>query len=230
MQNHLRTLTALLLIACLPALKLTAQEPTATPAVINLQDIASPLEVQIPGSLPTDTWTPEVERIVVYLEAKEFANVRAQPDTSATQLGTIRIGERYIAVGRYVSWVQFQFPNAPTQIGWVFGELVNLTASIDMLPTIDNPFAITGAGIPQLSAPGAGVSGFIATATPNASGALPSIVEVALPTFTYVPNITRPTEAAPSSSNDEEVYSLLTPPVQINFRLSCRSWCSAGWG
>ncbi len=39
------------------------------------------------------------------LEAKEIANVRAEPSTEAAQLGTIRVGETYRVIGRYVSLV-----------------------------------------------------------------------------------------------------------------------------
>lgn len=68
------------------------------------------------------------------IEARDFANVRAEPDTNATQLGQIRSGDLYPATGRYFEWIQFQYDE--TRHGWVFGQLVNVIGDVSRLPEI----------------------------------------------------------------------------------------------
>ena len=72
--------------------------PTATPAQINLSPVAPPAGQQ-DAALPTPTRTP-TRRGIALLEAKDFANVRAEPSTDSAQLGTIRAGETYNVIGR----------------------------------------------------------------------------------------------------------------------------------
>ncbi len=111
--------------------------PTATPAQINLEPAVQSAPQDVGGPTATRTPTPEG---VALLEAKNFANVRAEPSTDAAQLGTIRAGETYNVIGKYVSWIEFQFPSAPTGKGWVYGDLVNLTGNTNNIPDID-PYA-----------------------------------------------------------------------------------------
>src|SRR5690606_5195288 len=136
--SYLLSILAVILSGlALAAAEPVAQEITATPAQINLSPAA-------PGDAPLDagptlTWTPTPQGIAL-LEAKEFANVRAEPSTESAQLGTIRLGETYNVIGRYVSWIQFQYPSPPNGRGWVYGELVNLTGNVENIPDID-PYA-----------------------------------------------------------------------------------------
>src|SRR5450432_2884583 len=73
--------------------------PTETPVQINLIPVAPPVQQDANGA--TATWTPTPPGVAL-LEAKDFANVRAQPSTDAAQLGTIRSGQKYNVIGRYV--------------------------------------------------------------------------------------------------------------------------------
>src|SRR5690606_10069919 len=68
-----------------------ARQATETPSVINLQPL-SPPTVDPNQNLPSATPMP-TQASLIRIEAKEFANVRLEPDTSAPQIGTIRAGE-----------------------------------------------------------------------------------------------------------------------------------------
>lgn len=176
-----------------------AQGATSTPVPINLSPVA-PAEQPIDPAQPTPTRTP-TEAGIALLEAKEFANVRAEPSTDSAQLGQIRAGETYNVMGRYVSWILFQFPSSPTGTGWVFGDLVNLTGNIDGIPEVD-PFA-QGSNVDN-TALGATATqdiltrtpGGVLTATaqarivqPGAPTATPLGTREFLPTFTYPPGM-----------------------------------------
>lgn len=176
-----------------------AQSATETPALISLSP-AAPASVPQDQLLPTPTRTPTPVGIAL-LEATEFANVRAEPSTESAQLGTIRKGETYNVIGRYVSWIQFEFPSSPTGKGWVFGELVTLSGNTDNIPEID-PYS-TGEQLNQTQLNATATQGVITqtpggilTATilarqviPNAATATPEGTRAILPTFTYPPGM-----------------------------------------
>lgn len=108
--------------------------PTATPLPVNMGGVIP--ATATPPNQPTATWTPQPTP-AVQLQAIEFANVRAEPDTTAAQLGVIRTGENYPVTGQYGLWYQFQFPNTPGGVGWVFGELVTLSGDASAIPVLD---------------------------------------------------------------------------------------------
>lgn len=175
-----------------------AQVPTETPAELNLQPIQQPT-ADFAQATATRTPTPVG---VALLEAKEFANVRAEPSTDAAQLGTIRVGETYNVIGRYVSWIQFEYRDSPTGRGWVFGELVNLSGNVENIPEID-PFSSSNAvdeasfGATSTQSILTQTPGGILTATvaaqqqsqPGAVTATPQGIGDILPTFTYPPGM-----------------------------------------
>lgn len=181
------------------------QEVTATPGIVNL----APLAPTSPGLgvLPTATPMP-TQGALVRLEAKEFANVRAEPSTESNTLGQIRAGETYTVLARYAAWIQFQFPGAPDGRGWVFGELVNLVGDSATIPEID-PF-ITQATAASESALALNAEGAaqLLTATSLAQSVAIGIAATRLPTFTYPPGMSAlaPTEvivsAEPSTTPD----------------------------
>jgi hypothetical protein len=192
-----------------------AQVPTETPAPINLSPVTQAAGEPLNPDQPTPTWTPTPQGIAL-LEAKEFANVRAEPSTESAQLGTIRLGETYNVIARYVSWLQFEFPSSPTGRGWVYGELVNLTGNVENIPEVDpygqaaqidtaasdatatqNAITQTPGGVltatvisRELSAPG--------VATPTESG-----TREILPTFTYPPGMVAIAPTAGAALNTE---------------------------
>jgi uncharacterized protein YraI len=124
------------------ASQLAAQQgPTATPAPISLAtEVPQATEAGPAFNLTTAEPTSSAQ---VFLEALDLANVRAQPDTSASQLGTIRAGTQYAVIGRYFEWLQFQFPSSPTGTGWVFGQLVTVTGNLASIPEFDPATAPT---------------------------------------------------------------------------------------
>lgn len=177
------------------------QVPTETPAQINLSPVT-----QLPADQPnpadaTATRTPTPEGIAL-LEAKEFANVRAEPSTESAQLGTIRVGEQYNVIGRYVSWIQFEFPSSPTGRGWVYGELVNLSGNVENIPEVD-PYSQASA-LDSAASNATGTQnvitqtpGGVLTATavsrqlaaPDAASPTNAGTREILPTFTYPPGM-----------------------------------------
>ncbi len=177
------------------------QVPTETPAQINLSSVDQPPAVQQNAGDATPTRTPTAQGIAL-LEAKDFANVRSEPSTNSSQLGTIRAGEQYNVIGRYISWIQFQYPSSPTGRGWVYGELVNLIGNTDNIPDID-PYA-SQSNVDSAAA-GATATQSILTQTPGGvltatqisqqlaapGAALPtdSGTHEPLPTFTYPPGM-----------------------------------------
>lgn len=190
-----------------------AQVPTETPAELNLQPIQQPT-ADFAQATATRTPTPVG---IALLEAREFANVRAEPSTDAAQLGTIRVGETYNVIGRYVSWIQFEYRDSPTGRGWVFGELVNLSGNVDNIPEID-PFSSSSA-VDEASF-GATSTQTILTQTPGgvltatvaaqqqsqvgAATATPLGISGILPTFTYPPGMVAiaPTAGVAETTDD----------------------------
>lgn len=202
-----------------------AQEaPTSTPVQINLSPVAQEIVPPQDAGAPTPTRTATPQGVAL-LEAKEFANVRAEPSTDSAQLGQIKAGETYNVIGRYVSWIQFQFPSSPTGKGWVFGDLVNLTGNVDNIPDID-PYAAQAPGDSAIS--GATATQDILTQTPGGvltatvlAGIIPPTSAAAtleqvgpLPTFTYPPGMVAiaptPGPAATTAPADSPVIADVT--------------------
>lgn len=187
-----------------------AQEgPTATPQPVNLATVAPEI---IPGAGATSTRTPTPEG-QIFLEARESANVRAQPDPDASQLGQIRSGERYIVMGRYFRWYQFQYPPSPTGVGWVFGDLVNIIGDAALIPELTDP-AANAPNVAEIQAAGTAAAvtqtpGGVLTATAatrfEALGQAMLDGPVILPTFTYPPGVVfQPTSAVPEAETTPE--------------------------
>lgn len=205
--NTRRTLILLAVMALALALaapntiRLAAQAPTSTPQPVNLAT-RPPDGVQIQTS-PTPSTTPEGQ---IFIEAREFANVRAQPDTGAAQLGQIAAGERHVAIGRYFEWIQFEYESSPTGWGWVFGDLVDVIGDVTQIPELTDPAAIapdqaeldalnTQVAITQT--PGGLLTATAVTRFEQLGQATLDGPNV-LPTFTYPPGIVFvPTQSAP---------------------------------
>jgi Bacterial SH3 domain len=194
---------------------LSAQgQVSATPARVTLPDVATVPAASDPllvTETPTRTPTPETG---VFLEATGGeVNVRAEPSTDAERLGRIQPGERYLVRGRYFSWLQFEYPNAPNGLGWVFGDLVTIIGDETQLDDLTLPTATTDllAGNP-LQTPLAGteivvnsIENLAGSGTEALAGALPTAA--AMPTFTYPPNVVAqaPTEGSPISPTPQLV-------------------------
>ncbi len=209
-----------------------AQVPTETPGVLNLSPIDQGNAGQAPGAAtPTRTPTPEGN---AFLEAKEYANVRAEPSTDSAQLGQINHGETYTVLGRYASWIQFQYQSSPTGKGWVYDELVDLSGNTANILDID-PYAADQ----QLDSGAVGATstqnvltltpGGVLTATAisqqgglaNAVTSTPEGTRGILPTFTYPPGMVAlaPTSAAPASdlaTDSADPSAAITPPSSSN--------------
>jgi hypothetical protein len=179
-----------------------AQAPTATPQPVNLS-------TRVPGGVPnvaetaTRTPTPEGQ---IFIEARDFANVRAQPDTAAAQLGQIFNGDQYVAVARYFQWIQFVYEPSPTGRAWVFADLVNVTGDAAQLPELTDPGELSP-NDDEINAIGTQAAvtltpGGLLTATADsrfqALGQATLAGPLILPTFTYPPGIVMiPTSAEP---------------------------------
>lgn len=81
-----------------------------------------------------DTATP---RGIIMLEPISEVNVRTSPEiTEDNQVGTIRAGERYMVLGRYFNWVQFQYDLAPNGRAWVYRDLIEIIGNESVIPTL----------------------------------------------------------------------------------------------
>jgi hypothetical protein len=202
---------------------LAAQPPTATPAPLNIASPIPPVEEAPPGIVPgaTATWTPTPEG-QIFIEALDVANVRADPDPNAAQLGQIRSGEQYVATGRYFEWIQFEFEQ--NRRGWVFGQLVNVSGDISILPEIGaaaeaevtEVVAATEALAALTQTPG-GLLTATAVARQNTTGGTGNTADLpagagALPTFTYPPGLVA---GAPANDVNSAIpTSVAAPPVE----------------
>ncbi len=187
---------------------------TATPAQIQLPTTVPQPDVQavattevapsnITGATPTPTQSG-----LIFVEAISEVNARSSPEIGDdNQVGVIRPGERYIVLGRYFQWIQFQFELSPTGRAWVFRDLVNIVGNEALIEELDlfaEPTAdprIVAATETQafvLSQPGGALTvtaqsriiAFPGVNAPdgeaaNSSGSQATV----LPTFTFPPNI-----------------------------------------
>lgn len=203
----------------------TAQVPTPTPAVINLSAIA-PAPPEVESALDTPTRTPTPPTLAI-LEAREIANVRAEPSTEAAQLGTIRAGEFYNVIGRYVRWLQFEYPASPNGRGWVYDELVTITGDDSTIPEIDlaaqptsdpllDAFTQTQA-IVTLTPGGVLTSTVIARSGIIATAANETATRQFLPTFTYPPEMVAiaPTAGQIETAEPQGVVEILSENADV---------------
>ena len=117
-------------------------------------------------------------------------------------MGTINAGTTYTVLGRYMSWIEFEYASSPTGKGWVYGELVNLTGNTDNIPDVDpyvadqqlsgavlaatstqSVLTLTPGGV--LTATAIAQQGALSGGATATSAGTPGI----LPTFTYPPGI-----------------------------------------
>ena len=152
----------------------TAPEPTATatlpPATPTVAPTAAPV---VATTQPTVTAAPQ-GAIVSLKEGNDFVNVRKGPAVAYDKLGTLDAGQSAPVRGKNAdgTWWQISFATASDGVGWVIGELVNVTGDTSSLPVATAPALPTTA--PQPTAPPA-TSAPAATATSSApsSGLLP---------------------------------------------------------
>ncbi|NDJ60522.1 MAG: SH3 domain-containing protein [Chloroflexi bacterium] len=206
------------------------QQATVTPVRLSLPTPAPQQEFQQLGE-PTATRTPTPQQ-QAQLEALNFANVRAQPAPNASILGQIESGQRYTVIGRYVRWLQFQYPDSPNGRGWVYDEIVNIIGDENTIVNIDlgaeeaiDPGVLnatetqraatqTPGGLLTLTA--------VALDSPDAQrdlrgdAASALTAAVALPTFTYPPGIVgiAPTAAAGGAADASPQQIAAAAPVE----------------
>lgn len=196
-----------------PATPTTA--PIVLPTIQPLPTIGATLE-----NTPLPTFTP-TEPGPVQLEAKESAgpvNVRLEADPNSDRLGAIRFGERYVVVGEYYLWYQIRFPQSPTGLGYVFGDLVEIIGDRSLIKNLtlitatpQDPDAVNRTATYQavILTPGGELTLTVAVREilpPSQQGAgvvnLTVTPRPILPTFTYPPNIIA---QAPTPSGESSI-------------------------
>lgn len=194
-----------------------AQPPTATPASLELPTNAPFIEEIVNA---TATWTPTPEGQIM-VEAIDFVNVRAEPDTNAAALDQIRAGTLYPALARDFEWIQIQLD--ATRRGWVFRQLVNVVGDFNSLPDMVSapiPTAVpaelnatTTQAALTMTPGGLLTATAAARANPGSSstGATVDGPAQQLPTFTYPPGLVA---GAPDITN--AVIEPTEEPVQIS--------------
>lgn len=217
--KRLWMICVLLLVSTYGHGELAAQPPTATPAPLNIASPVPPIEEIAPGATPTWTATPEGQ---VLIEALDVANVRADADPNAAQMGQIRSGEQYTATGRYFEWIQFQFE--PNRRGWVFGQLVNVTGNITNLPELGvdmveentEEVAATEELMLLTQTPGGLLTATAAARQNTAGGSLPANIDLPsgmMPTFTYPAGLVAGGTAPTQDPNNAIPTVVSAPPV-----------------
>ncbi len=122
-------------------------------------------------STPPPASGEQLQPPFVRLKADQpFANVRSGPDVSFQRLGQLdatRPAARVKGKNAAGSWWQIEFPGAPDNTAWVFGQLVDLTGDANAVPVVQSP---APPGAPQ--AQPTPTAPQLPTATPLPSSAL----------------------------------------------------------
>lgn len=170
----------------------------------------TPVDVSLPTSTntaeppaPTVTRTPTSQGPVLVEAKNPDTNVRAGPDISQDRLGRIQPGERYVALSRRFEWIQIEFPNSPSRIGWVHESVVNfigdpteiLDIDPEQLPTVDTTLAAQRETEIAITQTPGGIITLTAQSFVTPQGLLTAVQEPTrtlapgerLPTFTYPP-------------------------------------------
>jgi len=190
--------------------------PTSTPIQVQLASITPVQDVPTPTATLSDAVPTSTPQDVVLIEALSEVNVRSSPEvTEDNRIGSIRAGERYVVLGQYFNWVQFQYDQVPSNRGWVYRDLIEIIqgdeASIPVIevnatPTLDPQVgAATQTREAILAAPG----GALTVTAQSRILQLPGVEQgsdnevvvpsngTVLPTYTFPPNISlRPTTSA----------------------------------
>lgn len=194
----------------------TAQDtelPTSTPVQVRIESptpiptIANESVNQGNSGLSIQAEAPVLQQEQVLLEPISDVNVRSSPEIAEdNRIGTIRQGERFVVLGRYFNWVQFQYDRVPSNRAWVYQDLVTIIGSLDNVPVLElNPTETVDPSLIQatqtreavLDAPGgfltvtaqARIIDIPATNPASQELFLPADVNTPKPTFTYPPNL-----------------------------------------
>lgn len=145
----------------------------ATPVMANL-----PMQ-QPTVSIPTVTGTPIGAYIVVNSDFDQI-NVHSGPDQFSDKIGVLLSGQKAPAKGKYMLYIQIEYPGVPGGIGWVYANYVTIhNGEIPLIeppptPTLQYTLTIDSTLAAQ----------FIVTPVPSR-----------LPTFTAPPPLSIPTYA-----------------------------------
>ena len=137
----------------------TAPPPTPEPAVAVEPTAAPEATVAVTTEVTTTTQGPTAS-----VKEGDFVNVRKGPAIEYDKLGTLDAGQSAPVRGKNAdgTWWQISFPAAADGVGWVIGQLVNITgdtsavtvAQAPALPTA-NPQAQVPTNTPPAAAPAA---------------------------------------------------------------------------
>ncbi len=152
----------------------TAPEPTATATLPPPSPTVAPTTAPVAATTqPTVTTAPQGATVSVK-EGNDFVNVRKGPDTAYDKLGTLDKGQSAPVRGKNTdgTWWQITFATASDGVGWVSGELVDVTGDTTSLPVATAAALPTSAPQPT-SAPVTVVPLATATSAVPSAGLLP---------------------------------------------------------
>jgi hypothetical protein len=218
MWHHTRKALTLFVMLTIGGIS-AAQQPTSTPVQVRIASITPVPDVATATPTPAANIPAPVQtNNRILLEPLSEVNVRSSPEiTEDNRIGAIRAGERYVVLGVYFNWYQFQYDQVPSGRGWVYRDLVQIiqgdetaipVIELNATPTEDTLIAAasqTQAAI--LEAPGGALTITaqsriiqLPEGTVAAEGQSQMIAPdqaTVLPTFTYPPNVSlRPTDTA----------------------------------
>lgn len=86
---------------------------------------------------PTFTPTPEPPSVLLQANAPlSDIDVRDYPESGA-YLGSLENGQQYAVYAQYYSWLQFEYPAAPSGRAWIYRPLVQIIGDEASIPFID---------------------------------------------------------------------------------------------
>jgi hypothetical protein len=140
---------------------LAALGPTTTPT--RLAVVPQPTTTAVPTAMriPTQALPPPTTQPVLAKVIEKSVNVRAEPNTKAKIISSLKQNNQISLVGRNAAgdWYQVNISGA-TQVGWVFGETLQIVSGDP------KSLPVAGAGAP----------------TPTKAAALPQIPGASTPT------------------------------------------------
>ena len=110
---------------------------------LDFQGVEAQAIMQQPtGSIPTVTGTPKGVIATVFLDQEDSVNVRSGPGTLYDAVGVLLPGQSAPVKGRTAGgdWLLIDYPGAPDNHGWIYSNLVALSAGevqiVEIPPTV----------------------------------------------------------------------------------------------
>jgi uncharacterized protein YraI len=146
-------------------------EPTVAPTIA--PTVAS--TVAVSTTTPPTATTTTTQGPTASVKEGDFVNVRKGPAVAYDKLGTLDKGQSAPVRGKSAdgTWWQISFPASPDGIGWVIGQLVNISGDASGVPVAQAPPLPTAGATTQAATTNTPAPAATATSSIPASALLP---------------------------------------------------------